>query len=182
MIHRHLSFLFFAVFPTILVMACDGDRMGGREFHESEKHSFSRFIEGIERFPYVADQQKNSRVREGFKRLSIGMHKDDVKKAMGEPDSEMFEYSKTNKDKELVGSTWGYYLKRTERNLATPNYDEAVFLYFKPNNELYWAQPENVNGLETLGAPLSKTDNPRLEADARNDGARNDGARRSAAR
>jgi hypothetical protein len=146
----------FALLSAILLGACDSDTTGVREFHESEKHSFSQFISGIERFPYLADRQKVSRITEGFKRLSVGMRKDDVEKAMGKPDSEMLEYSETKNGKALVGSTWGYYLKRKERELANPSSDEAVFLYFKVNDELYWAQPENVVGLEALGGTSAK--------------------------
>ena len=155
-LRENAALLVLALCPTILIGACDRNAAEVREFHETERYSFSQFIAGIESFPYQAEQRKVSRVKEGFKLLSVGMTKSDVEKAMGKPDSEELEYSRTNKDKELIGSTWGYYLKRTEPELANPSSDEAVFLYFKLNDELYWAQPENVVGLETLGGPSSK--------------------------
>ena len=121
--------------------------------YESEKYSFTRFLEGIERFPYTAQQSKYSRVKEGFKHLSIGMRKIDVKKAMGEPDYEMVHYKQNKNGEELIYSTWSYSLKRFEKDLGNDDFDEAVVLHFKPNEELYWAFPDKIAGLKSLGGP-----------------------------
>lgn len=144
---------FVVVLCMPLVAACDSNTHPVLESHESQKYSFSRFIENIESFPYTAAQSKLSKVREGFKRLSLGTGKGEIKKIMGEPDSETMSYKPTKKNKGLIYSTWGYYLKRSERNLATDGFDATVVLYFKPNGELYWADPINVAGLKVLGGP-----------------------------
>ena len=150
---NHATYLFFVVSSVLLVSACDTDTKWVLESHESQRYSFTRFVAGIEKFPYTADQSKISRVREGFKRLSLGMRKDNVRKIMGEPDSEMLNYKPKQNSEELIDSTWAYYLKRSERNLAKEGFDEALVLYFKPNEELYWADPDNIAGLKPLGGP-----------------------------
>ena len=73
---------------------------------------------------------------------------------MGEPDSEMFHYKPKQKDKELIYSTWSYYLKRFERVLGNSTFDQAVVLHFKSKNEeLYWVDPGNLEGFKSLGGP-----------------------------
>jgi len=137
----------------LIVSICDADTQWVLESQESDKYSFTRFIESVQTFPYTADQSKLTRVRGGFKRLSLGMKKDDVKKIMGEPDAESHNYRPMKESKKLLYTTWDFYLKRHERNVATDGFDETVFLYFKPNQELYWAFPSNITGLKPLGGP-----------------------------
>ena len=142
-----------ALFLMPLVGACDTESKWVMRSQESEKYSFTRFLEGIERFPYAAEQTKYSRVKEGFKRISIGMQKVDVKKVMGEPDYEMVHYKPKQKGEQFIYSTWTYNLKRFEKNLGNSDFDEAVVLHFKPNEELYWALPGKIAGLKSLGGP-----------------------------
>lgn len=148
-----VRYFFLVVLFSPLVVACDSNTHLALESHESQEYSFSRFIGNIESLPYTADQSKLSEVKEGFKRLSLGMRKNEIKKIMGEPDSETMSYKPTKKNKALIYSTWGYYLKRFARNLVTDGWDAMVILYFKPNGELYWADPINVPGLKVLGGP-----------------------------
>lgn len=147
---KYVTCFFVVVLSIPFLGACDAETQWVLR-SEPGKYSFARFLESIEKFPYTADQSKLSKVREGFKRLSLGMRKDDVKKILGEPDSEMVSYKPKQKSKELIYSTWAYYLKRFERDLATEDFDEVVFLHFKPNEELYWADPGNIAGLEPVG-------------------------------
>jgi outer membrane protein assembly factor BamE (lipoprotein component of BamABCDE complex) len=152
-LRRYTAYLFFALSSVLLISACDTDPKWVLRSRESEKYSFTRFLENIGNFPYTANQSKVSRVRKGFRRLSLGMRKDDVRKIMGAPDAEMLNYKSKQESEELVDSTWAYYLKRFERNLANEGFDEVLVLYFKPNEELYWADPDNIAGLKPLGGP-----------------------------
>lgn len=151
---RYGTYFIFALFSILLVSACDAETKWVMQSHESEKYSFTGFLKGIEKFPYTANQSKLSRVKGDSKRLSLGMKKDDVKKIMGKPDSEMLHYRAKQKDKELIYSTWSYYLKRFERELGNSSFDEAVVLHFKSNNEeLYWVDADNLEGFKSLGGP-----------------------------
>jgi hypothetical protein len=133
--------------------ACDGGARPLLESHESERYGFTRFMESIAKFPYSAEERKVSRVKEGFRRLVVGMDKDAVGRLMGEPDAEMLHYKPTSKGKELVYSTWTYYLKRFEREQFKEDFDQMVALYFKPDGVLYWADPGHTDGLMAVGAP-----------------------------
>lgn len=151
---KHGMYFIFVLFSILLVSACDAGTKWVMQSHESEKFSFTRFLKGIEKFPYTADQSKLSRVKTGSKLLSLGMKKEDVKKIMGEPDSEMLHYRTKQKDKDLIYSTWSYYLKRFERELGNSNFDQAVVLHFKSNNEeLYWVDADNLEEIKSLGGP-----------------------------
>ncbi|MHB8623626.1 MAG: hypothetical protein ACYC9J_13100 [Sulfuricaulis sp.] len=88
-IWKYVYGLFVASLLMLLVGASNADPQWMLEPHQSDKYSFNRFIESIDKFPYTANESKLSRVKEGFKRLSLGMKKDDVKKIMGEPDAEL---------------------------------------------------------------------------------------------
>lgn len=137
----------------LIIIGCEKEQRVGEMIIESGKYNFQEFIERIEKFPYTANEEKTDRVKKGYDLLLIGMSKDEVLKSMGEPDSEDFSYKLSN-GKDLLYSTWGYYLKRVDKELANEGYDQAIFLFFNPNNELYWAKPNGIKGLEPKGDKL----------------------------
>lgn len=142
------------IFLSIAVMVgCRDGASTSLESHESQNYGFTRFIDSIGSFPYTAEATKISRVKAGFSRLAVGMGKDAVRRSMGEPDAEFVHYKPTAAVKDLVYTTWAYYLKRFEREQFNEGFDQAVVLYFKPNDELYWADPDGVEGLRPIGAP-----------------------------
>jgi hypothetical protein len=140
----------FLLCCLVFLFACKAEQTWDARFVESDKYSFSRFIEGIQQFPYRADKSKFSRVVFNFRGLKLGMSKAEVIKLLGVPDSEMFKFRYPD-DKNVVGSSYGYYLTRKEKELGN-KLDKEVFLYFNKNEELYWAQPVNLN-LTDLGGP-----------------------------
>ncbi len=122
---------------------------------ESHDYRFSAFIENIGKFPYEAEAEKRKRVTGGFSKLTLGLNKDDVKKMLGEPDAEFFDYD-TTRGKTYVGSSWGYYLRRHEAKYANDKYDQVVFIYFNPEEKLYLAIPDNIDSLHTKGSPYNR--------------------------
>ena len=126
-----------------------------RVFVESDRYSFSGFIESIDGFPYIAADSKLNQVEEGYDRLVVGMSKEDCIAIMGEPDSEMLEYALNNEIREFFGSTFGYYLARYEANLVNSEYDRQVTLYFDKGHRLHFALPSNVQGLIAVGHPVA---------------------------
>lgn len=151
-LRKYVARISLVLSSIVFVSSCDTPP-SGLEVHESDKYSFSEFMKGMKRFPYTADQSKFSRVTEGFRRLSLDMRKGDVIQIMGRPDAEWFDYRIDKNSKELVESSWGYYLKRFEAELGTEGFDEAIFLHFKLSDELYWAYPSSISGLEPVGGP-----------------------------
>jgi hypothetical protein len=150
---KRVACALFVTLSVVFVSACERDASWHLESHESEEYSFSRFMDNINSFPYTADPSKISRVKEGFHRLAVGMRKDEVRNIVGAPDSAMIHYKFAKGNQESLYSTWGYYLKRHERNLAKDDLDVMVTLYFNLDEELYFAFPDNVAGLTPLGKP-----------------------------
>lgn len=134
---------------TSILTACDSPNQHVIEIQESKKYSFTQFIENIESFPFVAKEEKISKIKSGFERISLKMGKNEIETIIGAPDSEMFDY----KENKLIGSAWGYYIERTEKELANERLDKILFLYFSENGQLYWAQPVNLEGLVSIGGP-----------------------------
>ena len=126
-----------------------------RVFVESDRYSFSGFIESIDQFPYQAEDSKVNQVKEGYGRLVVGMSEEDCIAILGEPDSEMLEYAQNNEVREFFGSTFGYYLARYEAELANSEYDRQVSLYFDKSHRLFFVLPSNVEGLIELGHPVA---------------------------
>lgn len=134
----------------LLLFACNSEPEWSAQSVESDKYSFSNFINGIQQFPYHADESKFLRVVGNFPSLTLGMSKGEVIELIGVPDSEEFEF-KYPDDEKVVGSSFGYYLTRMERELANDQ-DKVIFLYFNANEELFWAQAVNLE-LNDIGGP-----------------------------
>ncbi len=125
---------------------------------ESQQYSFSGFLDGIKKYPYVASGKKMERVRAGANKLSLGMSKKLVMQRMGAPDWEMLTSNRSGNDLKPVYSTWTYCLKRQERNLGTRGVDQELTLYFKTDGSLYWVYPMNMPGLRSQGGPQLNPD------------------------
>jgi len=138
---------------SMLLFACYSEPEWSARFVESDKYSFSTFIDGVQQFPYRADEAKFSRVVGNFYSLKLRMSKTEVIELLGEPDSEEFEFRYPN-DKKVVGSSFGYYLSRMTKELANDQ-DKAVFLYFDANKKLFWGQPVNLE-LTDIGGPYER--------------------------
>jgi hypothetical protein len=106
---------------------------------ESSEYSFTSFTNSIDQYPYEAPKAKQDIVKNGYSKVSLGMNKQDIKQLMGEPDAEFFSYNVRKGSEIFTNSTWGYYLHRHEKTLATSNYDRAIFLDFDTIGKLYWA-------------------------------------------
>ena len=46
-----------------------------------------------------------------------------------------------------------YMLKKADENIADTN-DVGVYVFFTPDDKLYWATPLNVEGLKAIGSPV----------------------------
>jgi hypothetical protein len=119
---------------------------------ESLNYQFSKFIKNIPTFPYEATPEKRDKIVRGFSKISVGINKTTAKELIGEPDAEVYSYETTN-GKKYSGSSWGYYLRRQQAELANEKYDQTVFLYFDPDEKLYWAHPDNIELLKDKGGP-----------------------------
>jgi hypothetical protein len=134
----------------VAICACKPEPKWDARFVESDKYNFFKFIEGIKKFPYRADESKFSRVVGNFRSLKLGMPKEKTSEILGAPDSEEFEFIYPD-EKNIAGSSNIYLLTRMEKELANKQ-DKAVCLYFDKYEKLYWAQPINLD-LKDIGGP-----------------------------
>jgi len=153
-IYNRIIIAISVAFFLILLISCKEEERivykGSDE--ESQSYRFSEFINKIQSFPYEMSPEKRKRLIEGFPKLTLGIDKKEAKKILGEPDAEFFSYAMT-RGKTYRGSSWGYYVRRHEAVYANGKYDQTIFIYFDPQEKLYWAQPDNIGGLMDKGGP-----------------------------
>jgi|SRR5579871_209178 len=104
---------------------------------------------------YVAPEQRQVKIRAGYSHLSLGMGVDEVESLLGSPDS----VNVTPHGH--VGNVWipgepckrqlVYILRQNSSNPIDPE-TAAIYLTFD-GEKLFWAAPQNVEGLKTMGAP-----------------------------
>lgn len=151
-IYNEVIIAVLVAFISIFLFGCKEKVIYTGYDEESQNYKFSEFIKKIQNFPYEAGAEKRKKIMEGVPKLTLGIDKKEVKKFFGEPDAEFFSYN-TTKGKTYVGSSWGYYLRRHEAVYANEQYDKTVFLYFDPDEKLYWAHPNNIEALKDIGGP-----------------------------
>jgi hypothetical protein len=142
---------YWILFLLVMLSACNSDTIWDYKFIESDKYSISKFFSEINEYPYVADNKKISKIYDGYESLKIGLSKNEAINFLGEPDFEEFAY-KYPDEKNIISSSFGYYLKRVKKELATVEEDKMLFLTFNPKGELFWVHSDNM-GLKDIGGP-----------------------------
>ncbi len=150
-INKIIIIAVMVLFST-LILGCKEKVIYTGYEEESRNYQFSKFIKNIKTFPYEAAPEKRDKLVRDFPRISVGINKTAAKELIGEPDAEFYSYE-TAKGKKYAGSSWGYYLRRQQAELANEQYDKTVFLYFDPDDKLYWAHPDNIAPLKDIGGP-----------------------------
>jgi hypothetical protein len=107
--------------------------------------------------PYVAEAKRRRQIVEGYPKLRLNMSPKTVEAVMGLPD-----YSQPKLKGHLdtspapnppvCNAQLAYILKKDSDNAADTN-DAAVFVFFTPDDKLYWGTPQNVPGLQAIGSP-----------------------------
>ncbi len=104
---------------------------------------------------YVAQEDRQARIRAGYSHLSLGTSIEETELLLGSPDSvNVTRYG-------FVGSNLAlgipckrqlvYILRQSSNNPLDPN-TAAIYLTFD-KDKLFWAAPENVSGMQTIGSP-----------------------------
>jgi hypothetical protein len=106
-------------------------------------------IEGIS-YEYVATPEREQEIIAGFRKLKVGQLREEVRQAMGPPDSAKPMYGKA-KDSPFHG--WSYLYKIRMRSRGANTRDVCVQVFFSPDGKLHWAVPENIAGLSEVGHP-----------------------------
>jgi hypothetical protein len=106
-------------------------------------------IEGIS-YEYVATPDREQEIIAGFGKLKIGQSREEVRQAMGRPDSAEPMYGKA-KDSPFHG--WSYMYKIKMRSGRPNTGDICVQVFFNPDGKLHWAVPSHIAGLSEVGRP-----------------------------
>lgn len=104
-------------------------------------------INGLE-YRYLASKERESQIIEGFKKLRLGESRDDVRDALGPPDTAD---SMSGKHRDAPFRGWCYMYQIKMRDLANTN-DVSVHVFFDPDGKLDWAAPSNIDGLTEIGS------------------------------
>jgi hypothetical protein len=114
------------------------------------KRSYNDFKQAVGSFPYTAPQERQNRIRSGYAQVAVGANKDEVARALGEPDFTQNDYSKEARPGWL-GSSWSYYLsKRSDGGNVS---DPVVHVFFGTDGRATWIVPSNIEGLHEKGSP-----------------------------
>ena len=108
--------------------------------------------------PYAAEANRIEQIIEGYSKLQLNMSQKAVEVLMGKLD-----YSQPKLKGHLdtspapnppvCNAQFAYILKKDSDNEADMN-DVGVFLFFTPDDKLYWAAPQSIPGLKPLGSPV----------------------------
>jgi len=106
---------------------------------------------------YVADSQRQAKVRAGYAGLSLGMSVDQVEDLLGKADWVSVRPHGHLPNVWFVGvpcqRQLAYILRQNSANPADAN-TVAVHLSFDENGRLFWAAPQNVEGLKAMGSAV----------------------------
>jgi len=141
---------YLTLYFLVTLLACNSDDIWDYKSIESNKYSFSKFFSEIKEYPYIANDNKITKIYNGYKSLKIGLTKDEVITLLGEPDCEVFDY-KYPDEKNIISSAFGYYLKLVKRESVSEE-DQILTLTFNPKDELFWVHSDNM-GLKDIGGP-----------------------------
>ena|ERR1017187_7598305 len=108
--------------------------------------------------PYVVDGKRKQQIVGNYQELKLNMSAKQAEMLLGQPDfaaphpaarlSTSPPPAKVNCTNQIA-----YILKKTNENMADMA-DVAVYLFFSPEDKLYWASPQNIPELKALGSPV----------------------------
>jgi hypothetical protein len=100
-------------------------------------------------FGYVATAEREAQIIAGFRKLSVGESREDVREAMGPPD--VVEPMRS-KEYNMPFIGW-HYLYEIKMRRGPPNTNNVyASVFFSPDGTLHWAVPNQVAGLDEVGS------------------------------
>ena len=106
--------------------------------------------------PYLVSEERRQQIVGHYSKLKLTMSLQDVEKLLGNPDfaiswppARLITQPRSQRGckKEVA-----YILKKMNENMADTA-DVAIYLFFSPEDLLYWAAPQNLPDQRSLGSP-----------------------------
>jgi hypothetical protein len=145
--------------PVLLVFAIGCSRSSGSSpatkptdvgpTYTSPTGAGATTIDGVE-FEYVASAEREKQIVSGFPKLKVGQSREEVRDALGMPDTAQPGYSKEYNSRFLG---WSYMYKIKMRSGSPNTNDICVQVFFDPSGNLKWAVPSHIEGLKEIGGP-----------------------------
>ena len=101
-------------------------------------------------YEYVANAEREKQIVDGFPKLKVGQSREEVRDALGLPDTAQPGYSKEYNSRFLG---WSYMYKIKMRFGGPNTNDVCVEVFFDPAGNLSWAVPNHIDGLKEIGSP-----------------------------
>jgi len=142
----------YGVFVAILILAAVGCRTSQPSIviKEDPHRGFSKFIAGIEHFPYSMDKERQQSIMRNYPKLVPGLDEDDSRRLIGPPDCISREF---DQKKQLVSIDWTYYFHRESPDLAR-RADEQLDVIFNPLRKIAWVVLQGKGKIDMRGHPL----------------------------
>ncbi len=107
--------------------------------------------------PYDAKDDRQRQVLLNYPKVQLQMTQEQVEQLLGLPDfsvprSRGHLSSEPEPAQPSCSAQFAYVLRKTSDNMADTT-DQAIYLFFSPDNKLTWAIPQALPGLKTLGGP-----------------------------
>lgn len=110
-------------------------------------------------YGYVATAEREAQIIAGFRNLTVGQSREEVRDAMGAPDEAKPMYRKAH-NMPFIG--WSYTYKIKMRSGGPNMNDVCVEVFFSADGTLHWAVPNHIAGLEEIGGYNSRQDSTRM--------------------
>jgi hypothetical protein len=108
-------------------------------------------IDGVG-YEYVATAERERQIVDGFPKLKVGQSREEVRDAMGLPDTAQPGYSKEYNSRFLG---WSYLYRIRMRSGGPNTNDVCVEVFFDSAGNLMRAVPNHIAGLKEVGGPAS---------------------------
>lgn len=113
--------------------------------------TYKDFERNISQYPYVASQERSTKIVAGLKKVSLCMKKEQILKLLGPPDYSQINYGSKGPEEKWQGSSWMYYLSK-QSHLVNLN-DPRVEVFFDTNDCANWIVPSHIEDGRELGTP-----------------------------
>ena len=106
---------------------------------------------------YVAGKKRKQQIVENYSKLKLQMTLEQTEQLLGQPDFSAphprGHLSTEPEPVKAICSNQIAYVFQKKGEDMTDMADEAIYLFFSPENKLTWAAPQNVPELKTMGGP-----------------------------
>lgn len=111
--------------------------------------TFQEFDARIKEYPYVAPDERSTKILAGLPKLERCMNKASIEALLGMPDFSELNYGPKGPGEHWLGSSWTYYLSK--RSTLVNENDPCIQIFFDTGGHVSWIVPRNIKGAHEIG-------------------------------